>query len=429
MADTMQDHQTYSEAELTALVADSESDLVERKAAFTGDAPNAIRQAICAFANDLPGHGRPGVIFIGVQDDGAPSGIEINDALLLRLAQCRSDGNILPPPTMTVARHTLAGREVAVLTVMPADAPPVRYRGRIWIRAGPSRALASAQDERILNERRRHGDTPYDARPVRGATMADLDLPRFQYLYLPAAFDPDVLAANDRTLEERLAATKMIVAADEPTPTVLGILMLSPRPTQFLPGAYVQFLRFDGDERHDPIEDSLRCDAPLPDIIRDLDSTLRAHVRTSVEIGTHTTELRRASYALPALQELVRNAVMHRAYEGTHTPIHVSWFANRVEIISPGGPYGDVSVANFGQPGIVSYRNPNLADAMRVSGLVQRYGVGIPLARQALRENQQSEPVFEVDASRVRCTVAIREDWRPRQGSPQRGGARGASPR
>ncbi len=147
---------------------------------------------------------------------------------------------------MTVAKHRLRGAEVAVVTVARADSPPVRYGGRIWVRVGPRRAVASAQDERILNEKRRHGEAPFDARPVRGATLADLDLPRFRYLYLPRAFDPDVLARNDRTVEERLAATKMIVGAADPTPTVLGVLMLGPRPMDFLPGAYVQFLRFAG---------------------------------------------------------------------------------------------------------------------------------------------------------------------------------------
>ena len=403
---------TYSEAELAAMMVDVESDLVERKESFGGDAPTAIRQAICAFANDLPGHNRPGVIFVGVRDDGSPAGSEINDALLQRLAQCRSDGNILPPPSMTVAKHTLGGKEVAVVTVAPADSPPVRFRGRIWIRVGPSRALATAQDERVLNEKRRYGDAPFDARPVRNATLADLDLPRFQYLYLPNAFDADVLAANDRTVEERLAATKMIAAADDPVPTVLGILMLSHKPTDFLPGAYVQFLRFGGRDRHDPVEDSSRFDAAVAETMRDLDSTLRAHIHTAVEVGTGSTEIRRATYPLAALQELVRNAVMHRTYEGTNSPIHVSWFTDRVEIISPGGAYGDVSAMNFGEPGVVDYRNPNLADAMRVTGLVQRYGIGIPLARRALRANNQAEPMFEVDAHRIRCTVTIRPDWR-----------------
>ena len=45
---------------------------------------------------------------------------------------------------------------MAVITVLPADSTPVRYRGRIRIRIGPRRGIASAQDERILNEKRRY---------------------------------------------------------------------------------------------------------------------------------------------------------------------------------------------------------------------------------------------------------------------------------
>ena len=312
---------------------------------------------------------------------------------------------------MTVAKKRLAGADVAVVMVAPADSPLVRYRGRIWIRVGPRRALASGQDERILNERRRHRDAPFDVAPVRDATLADLDLRRFQYLYLPGAFDAEVLARNDRTVEERLAATKMIAHVDDPTPTVLGILTLAPKPTRFLPGAYVQFLRIDGAQRSEPIVDNARIEGPLAEVMAEVDRILRANIRESVEIGTSTTEIRRATYAARALQELVRNAVMHRAYQGTNSPVQLYWFAEHVEIISPGGPYGEVAPNNFGQPGLVDYRNPNLADAMRVTGLVQRYGAGLPTVRDALRANAQQEPCFDVDANWVKCFVKARADW------------------
>ena len=132
-------------------MADLESELVERKESLTEtpakkDGPiEKIRQAVCAFANDLPGHRRPGVVFVGVRDDGTPSGIEVTDRLLQRLADIKTDGNTLPPPAMSVTKRTLAGCDVAVVTVEPADAPPVRARGRIWIRVGPRRAIADAQ--------------------------------------------------------------------------------------------------------------------------------------------------------------------------------------------------------------------------------------------------------------------------------------------
>ena len=78
--------------------------------------------------------------------------------------------------------------------------------------------------------------------------MSDLNLTRFENEYLTAAFPDEVLAVNDRSLNEQLAATKMIVAADQPTATVLGILTIGKNPQDFLPGAYVQFLKINGRE-------------------------------------------------------------------------------------------------------------------------------------------------------------------------------------
>ena len=54
------------------MLRDLESDRVERKASLADR--DKIRQAICAFANDLPGHDAPGYLFIGATDDGKPSG-------------------------------------------------------------------------------------------------------------------------------------------------------------------------------------------------------------------------------------------------------------------------------------------------------------------------------------------------------------------
>ena len=398
----------YSQDQLEAMLADLESDLVERKASLQGDAPRKIREAVCAFANDLPDHRRPGVVFVGADDAGGPAGLEITDGLLLQLADVKTDGNIVPPPTLTVGRHVLRGAPVAVVTVTPSDTPPVRHRGRIWIRAGPRRAVASAQDERILNEKRRHRDPHFDALPVRNAALGDLKLGRFEDEYLPAVIDPETLAANDRTLEERLAAAKMIVSVDDPVPTVAGILVLGKRPQHYLPGAYVQFLRIAGCEWGGDVVDEARCEGSLDDLVRRLDDKLIAHNRTAVDFTSGPLETRRSTYPLNALQQLARNAVMHRTYEGTNAPVHVYWFDDRIEINSPGGPYGSLTAENFGQPGVVEYRNPILAEAMRAFGLVQRYGFGIPAARRELRNNGQDEPRFRVEPTRVCCTVRAR---------------------
>ena len=104
---------SLSDGDLRHLLHGSESDRVERKESLVGSAPDTIRQAICAFANDLPDHRAAGVIFVGARDDGSSSGFPISDAVLTQLASCKSDGNIVPPPTMTVEKRTIDGAEAA----------------------------------------------------------------------------------------------------------------------------------------------------------------------------------------------------------------------------------------------------------------------------------------------------------------------------
>lgn len=398
----------YTDQQLEQLLDDIESDLAERKESFRGESPQSAREAVCAFANDLPDHRRAGVVFIGANDKGDPAGLPITDELLRQLADIKTDGNTVPPPTLSVAKRVLKGRDVAVITVEPSDSPPVRYRGRIWIRIGPRRGIASAQDERILNEKRRHRDIPFDAQPVPTATLSDLARRSFEDEYLASAFPPEVVGANDRSYEQRLASTKMISSADEPTPTVLGLLVLGTRPRDFLPGAYVQFLRVGGKELADPVEDEQVIDGPVGDVLRRIDEKLASHNRTAVEFTSQATEVRTQPYPLAALQQLVRNAVMHRTYEATNAPIHCYWFNDRIEITNPGGPYGAVTPETFGEPGVVDYRNPNLAEALRVLGFVQRFGFGIPTARRELERNGNPAPEFDVRATHVLCRVRPR---------------------
>ena len=395
----------YMEQELETILRDIESDLAERKESFMGDTPTKSREAVCAFANDLPSHGKPGILFIGANDDGSPAGLKVTDELLRQLADIKTDGNIVPPPTLTVARHRLGGADMAIVTVWPSDSPPVRYKGRVHIRIGPRRGIASAQDERILNEKRRHADRPFDVRPVPSSTVAELDRQRFEHEYLPAAISSDVLAANDRSYEQRLAVTKMVVAADEPTPTVLGILVLSSRTRDYIPGAYVQFLRISGCDLADPVSDEQVIDGALTDVIRRTDDKLSAHNRTSVDLTSADVERRKSLYPMAALQQIVRNAIMHRSYEATNAPVRVTWYDDRIEIASPGGPFGIVTVENFGQPGMADYRNPNVAEALHVMGFVQKFGVGIATARRELEKNGNPPLEFQLNASYVGVTL------------------------
>lgn len=396
------------DAELGRLIRSRESARVEFKETLKGGAPERIREAICAFANDLPGFGAPGIAVVGLADDGTPSGRPIADDVLLRLADMRSDGNILPPPTLLVERRRYRGADIAVVTVHPSDSPPVSYKGRIHVRVGPRRGTASAQDERVLGERRRARDRFFDASPISGSGPEDLSRRRFEEEYLPNAVSPEVLKANERSFRERLAAAKMIVSVDDDRATLLGLLAIRKRPRDLVPGAYIQFLRIAGYDMADEIIDEAAVDGAISDVIRVIEDKFRSHNRVSVDFVRESRERRVEAYPLAALQQLARNAVMHRAYEATNAPVRVTWFDDRIEIHSPGGPFGAVTQDNLGEPGVIDYRNPNLAEAMRVLGYVQRFGAGIPTARRLLREAGHPELAFAIAPTHVLATVRSR---------------------
>jgi len=395
----------FTDEELESLLNDTESDLAERKQSFKGDVPKKGRQAVCAFANDLPNHNKPGVLFIGACDDGHPSNEPITDQLLLSLADMKTDGNILPLPVLSVEKRILRGSEMAVVTVMPSDMPPVKFEGRIWIRTGPRRSIANEQEERILIEKRRYKNLPFDIYPVPSAKITDLSKSIFENEFLPSAFAADVLEANNRSYEERLASCRMIVSPDDTTPTVLGLLSIGKTPQDFILGAFIQFLRIDGTELADPVIDEENIGGGFVEILRRSEEKLKAHNRTTVDITSAATHQVDIPFPPAAIQQILYNAVLHRTYESTNAPVRVYWFNDRIEINSPGGPYGNVTSENFGKPGITDYRNPNIGDVLKTFGFIQAFGRGIATARREMAKNGNPELEFETNQSAVVCIL------------------------
>jgi ATP-dependent DNA helicase RecG len=309
---------------------------------------------------------------------------------------------------MTVQKRRLRGCDMAVIVVEPADAPPVRYKGVVWIRVGPRRARATTQEERILAEKRRSKDLPYDLRVLTSASLDDLDMELFRRVYLPSAVSPDVIEENTRSLEQQLAALRFAASGTPMYPTVTGLLTVGKMPSDIIPGAYVQFSRLDGTTLTDPIKNEHTLHGPLLDILPRLDDLLEDSIISPVDITSGPIDIRRSDYPIVALQQLVRNAIMHRDYETSNAPVRIMWFNDRIEIQNPGGPFGQVTRDNFGVPGITDYRNPYVAEAMRNLGYVQRFGVGIQLAKKELAKNGNPELAFTVEANYVLAVIRSR---------------------
>jgi ATP-dependent DNA helicase RecG len=397
---------SMDDAELLRLIRGDESEQVERKEQLKNK-KSEVCQAICAFANDLPHTRKPGVVVIGQRDNGKPIGLPITDSLLLELADLRTNGGILPFPQISVRKVDLDGIPVAVVIVEPSPSPPVRYDGRAYIRVGPSRRLATAEEEAVLTERRQAANLPFDARPVPSATIGDLDLPRFQEEVLPQLVAEDVLRENQRPVPQQLASFRLVTPR-ELIPTTTGLLLLGRDPLAHLPGAYMQFIRFDGTQLSDPIRSEHRVSGTIPDTMLEVEEVLRANIDTVIEFEGRPAEQRTPSVPFEALQQLVRNALLHRTYESSNAPVRITWFDDRVEIHSPGGPYGQVTVETIGQPGLTDYRNPTLAGVLHQLGFVQQFGVGIQISRDRLLQNGNPPLEFAASVAAVAAIVGLK---------------------
>ncbi len=368
--------------DIDKLLMDMESFHVERTESLSDT--DKFCKAICAFSNDMPGSGLPGYLFVGVDKKGVPTGANINERLLESLAGHRNNGQILPVPSMHVFKANCRGKDIAVVEVLPSDMPPVRYKQVVYIRTGPSTGIATAEQERRLEERRVDRARTWDTRACVDASLNDLALDIFKSTYLPSGVSRAVLEENGRSVEEQLGSLRFYHKKLN-APTNAAVLLFGKDPLYFFPGAYVQYVKYDGPSQSDPPVKEMRISGDFVNVMRDLDRLAKDVANYRPIRRSDLSEEMVADYPDIALHELFINAVIHRNYDGSTTPVSINHFSDRIEIQNPGSLYGDLTRDQF--PGGTAYRNPVLAEAAKILGFANQFGRGIALAEDRLLKN------------------------------------------
>ena len=395
------------EEEIRLLIADLESDRIERTISFRED---KLGPAVCALSNDFPNSKKSGYILLGVKDDGKVAGINIGDEELKKIGGVKTNGNVLPQPSIIVSEvFHIDGGDVVAVEVKPSLYPPVRYEGRCWIRVGPRRAIANVSEENILIERRASYAKTFDLVPTLGATLDDISEEYFTLSYLPLAIDEDTLRLNGRTTKQKMAALRFFDIKND-CPTNAGIIMFGLNPLFFLPGAYIQYIKFKGDQVTDGVGFEKQFSGALISELKNIDDFIKNNIIKEKAIRTDSfQEVLIKNYSYWALRELTMNAIMHRNYD-SNAPIYIYEFASRIEIINSGGLYGDVTPNNF--PYASDYRNVAIAEAMKLLGYVNRFNYGVQNAISELEKNGNGEPVFDLELiTKFKVTISINKKW------------------
>ena len=378
--------------EIFKLLHSTETSRVERTTSTTD--MDKFQEAICAFSNDMSNSRQNGYLIIGAKDNGELSGLKVDDNLFKKISGIRSDGNILPIPMMTCERYELDGGDLLIVEVQPSFSTPVRYRGRTFIRIGPRRDIATIDEERILTEKRMSNMATFDASPCYQATLDDVYVDIVKNEYIPKAVDATVFENDTRTLEQQMAALGLY-DVDSGHPTNACIILFGKNPRRFLYGAYLQFVRFAGlGNASDILEDRpfSECLAKmLPKIEAFIDYGV---VKSRPEKVSTLRENTVSNYPAEALRELILNCCMHRDYQA-NTPIRFYQYADRIEIMNPGGLYGKARPENF--PNVNDYRNPLVAQALKTLGYVNMFNRGVSRVKELMLANGNPEPIFSVD--------------------------------
>jgi ATP-dependent DNA helicase RecG len=336
---------------------------------------------------------------------GALSGLKATDRILKNISAIRSDGNILPQPAMTVHKYSFDKGDVIVVEVTPAHFPPVRYKGTIWIRIGPRRAIANEMEERMLIEKRTANITTFDEFPFIRARIDDLDIDLFRKKYLPKAVDAKVLAEDKRDVKMQLASLRFYDLRSD-CPTVAGVLAFGKDVRYFFPVAYVQYVKFDGKEIYSNVIADMQFHGNLITLAEELDRFIKLNIikRRPIPVSALMEDYV-FNYSDWAIREYLMNTLIHRSYE-INSPIRFYQYSDRIEIVNPGGLYGNARPENF--PNVSDYRNPTLAESLRVMGAVNRFSRGVTTAQQKLIANGNGQAVFDFDTLGV-FGVTIKE--------------------
>ena len=351
--------------------------------------PRKLAETLVAMAN---AHG--GTLLIGVSGRGALTGLKDPDAVRERAlaAALMADPPLILPLPAIVA---VDGHPVCVVTVPPGLPHVYGFKGQFLTRTGThNRPLTASELRRLLLDR---GETGFEARPVPGATMEDLDWEAVtQYVQQLEGFAPDGMTAA-------LLARGCLVALDEGqlVPTYAGILLFGRQPERFVRSAEIIAVRYAGSDMGDEfVREDIR--GPLSEQIRRAEAFVVANMRRGMRISGLARE-ERTEYPLSVVREAIVNAVAHRDYAIRGDSIRVLMFSDRMEVYSPGRLPGHVTLENLVDERFS--RNEAIVQVLSDMGFIERLGYGIDRMIRAMEQEGLPPPRFEETAAGFKVTL------------------------
>ncbi len=373
-----------------------------------GPPRNEFADELAAFAN-----GRGGTVLLGVADSTREIlGIDIRhlDAVERWVREICND-SVKPALNAAILKLELPDSTGKLVPVIRVDVPRSLFvhksPGGYFRRIGSShREMAPEVLGRIFQERSQTRVIRFDESPVPGTSPQDLDID-LAHRFLRDPTEPS---------ETALRKLRIVTDDEDGTPrmTVTGVLLCTQQPQTWMPHAQVQAVSYAGDRQDINYQNDAR-DFGGPLDAQVVEALHFAHRNSRIEATKTTVRAERPQFSERALFEAIVNAVAHRDYSMAGARIRMHMFADRIELLVPGG------LANTLTPDSMHLRQYNrnelvvsLLARCQVKGvqgvarthLMDRRGDGVPIIlAESLRLSGRKPTYTLIDDSELQLVI------------------------
>ena len=333
--------------------------------------PKALAVTLVAFAN-----ADGGTAAIGISDktrrvEGVDYNVQqLNDLLRVPYDFCE--------PTVQAAIEKVPctdykGRDnhVILMHIEPGPHVYANQADEVYLRVGDKSKKLDFDDRLQLTYDK--GERSFEDKPVLGAGMDDLDI--------------EFVEAYTRKIGYRKSAKEFLLenkgfvkqTGREMQISTAAVLLFGRKPQDFFPRARVRFIRYEGTEEKFGAEMNVVKDVlfegNILKMIVDSIAYLGTQIKEKTYLGKDGLFVSEEEYPKFVRQEIIVNAVTHRAYSISGTDIQIKMFDDRLVVESPGRLPGLVRADNIRHTHFS--RNPKIAEFLRVFNFVKEYGEGV----------------------------------------------------
>ena len=345
-----------------------------------------IAETLVAFANT-----EGGTLVVGLKESGEAAAKVENEALtkVLKEADSLCSPSIVTGNWEPVEMET--GSTVYALRVPRSIELHALSDGRVLIRNEKLNKPLGGQEILKLASAKSTGD--YESEPVAGATKDDFSRKMIDE-YLAKRAERTKRPYNGK-VDDLLREIGAIDSAERPT--VSGILLFCEYPQHWLPQSGVVFAKFVGKTPRG--ENGLagysrreELTGPLPRLIEAAWNLIWSEMAVSAVVkGLEREET--FEYPQFAVREAIVNAICHRDYRIKGRRIEIRMYSDRMEVISPGGLPGFITVENIVDEHFS--RNPRIVNGLFQWGYIEELGLGIDRMMEVMEQAGHLPPSFD----------------------------------